>query len=814
MADSSEPVRYVCIHGHFYQPPRENPSLEAIEVQDSAYPYHDWNERITAECYAPNAASRILDAEDRIQRIVNNYAKISFNVGPTLLSWMEANAPEVYGAIQEADRVSRETFSGHGSALAQPYNHMIMPLANSRDKYTQVVWGIRDFEYRFGRRPEGMWLPETAVDLSTLDALAQLGIKFTILAPRQASRVRRYAGRSWQDVSGEKIDPTRPYQLRLPSRRRISLFFYDGPISRAVAFEGLLNNGEQFAGRLLGAFAPESRPAPQLVHIATDGETYGHHHPHGEMALTYALHHMESNNLAQITNYAQYLEKHPPTDQVEIFENSSWSCVHGIERWRSNCGCNSGRPGWNQEWRAPLREALDWLRDQLAQRYEETAAAYLKDPWAARNDYIDFVLHRSPRALARYLARHAVRKLEEEEKVRVLKLLETQRHAMLMYTSCGWFFDELSGIETVQVIHYAGRALQLSREFAGDDLEAGFLERLARAKCNVGEHRDGAHIYEHWVKPAMVNLPKVAAHYAISSLFEPYEKHTRVYGYTVEREEGSHLEAGKMKLVLGQARVTSSITLESSTLAYGVFHFGDHNVVGGVATLDSPDAYQARVREASEAFERADVPEVLRLLDKGFGKEPLSLRLLFRDEQRKALRLILEPVLAEAEAAYAQIYHNHTPLMRFLAGLGAPLPKAFHTAAAFALNSQLRQAVASEEFDIALIAALVEEARLVNAALDAETLAYTLRKRFERMASQASSDAHHLPLLQQLEAAVSLARTMPFAVNLWKVQNVCYEMLQSAYPEQKAKAEQGDEPARQWTEVFTALAGRLSVRVP
>ena len=369
---------YICIHGHFYQPPRENPWLEAVEVQESAHPYHDWNERIDAECYSPNSASRILDDQRRITSIVNNYAKISFDFGPTLLSWLQDNDPPVYHSILEADVESAKTYSGHGSALAQAYNHMIMPLANERDKYTQAFWGARDFEHRFGRRPEGMWLPETAVDIPTLEILSQLGIKFTVLAPNQARRVRKVGGRNWKDVSKSEIDPTMVYRQRLPSGQSISLFFYDGPISRAIAFEGLLNNGDQFAQRLLGAFS-EVRPWPELVHIATDGETYGHHHAHGEMALTYALDHIQSNDLAELINYGLYLERHPPTHGVEIFENSSWSCVHGVERWRSNCGCNSGgHPGWNQEWRAPLRAALDWLRDTLAPLFEEKAGTLLQ----------------------------------------------------------------------------------------------------------------------------------------------------------------------------------------------------------------------------------------------------------------------------------------------------------------------------------------------------------------------------------------------------------------------------------------------------
>ncbi|HLD48057.1 MAG TPA: glycoside hydrolase, partial [Desulfobaccales bacterium] len=357
--------KYICIHGHFYQPPRENPWLEAIELQDSAFPYHDWNERIAAECYAPNTLSRILDGEGRIIRLPNNYARISFNFGPTLLAWMMDKTPEIYEAILAADRQSQERFSGHGSALAQAYSHMIMPLAHRRDKYTQVLWGIRDFEHRFGRPPEGMWLPETALDIETLDIMAELGLRFTILAPRQAHKVRKIGQGPWRDVRGGRIDPTTPYLLKLCKGQTINLFFYDGPISQGIAFEDVLERGENLASRLVNAFSAE-RPWPQLVHIATDGETYGHHRTHGDMALAYALDHLETENSVFLTNYGEFLEKYPPSFEVKILENSSWSCVHGVERWRQDCGCNSGlRPGWSQAWRTPLREALDWLRDTL-----------------------------------------------------------------------------------------------------------------------------------------------------------------------------------------------------------------------------------------------------------------------------------------------------------------------------------------------------------------------------------------------------------------------------------------------------------------
>jgi alpha-amylase/alpha-mannosidase (GH57 family) len=352
------PQQSITIHGHFYQPPRENPWLEAVETQDSAFPWHDWDARITAECYEPNATARVLDAHERILRIVNNYAAISFNFGATLLSWLESCAPDTYAAILEADRISRDRYSGHGCALAQAYNHIILPLASDRDKTTQVRWGVCDFEHRFGRKPEGMWLPETAVDVASLEALAAAGIAFTILEPHQAAGCRPLGSDEWQPVQNA-IDPTMPYLCRLPSGRALTIFFYDGPISRAVAFERLLARGENLAHRLAGAFS-DARTHSQLVNIATDGETYGHHHRFGEMALAYALQVIEEQQLARLTNYGEHLEAHPPTHEVEIVESTSWSCAHGVERWRSDCGCNTGASaGWNQQWRAPLRDALN-----------------------------------------------------------------------------------------------------------------------------------------------------------------------------------------------------------------------------------------------------------------------------------------------------------------------------------------------------------------------------------------------------------------------------------------------------------------------
>jgi len=810
---------YICIHGHFYQPPRENPWLEAIELQGSAHPYHDWNERINAECYAPNAAARILDEEKRIVRIVNNYAKISFNFGPTLLSWMEANDPSTYRAILEADAESAKAFSGHGSALAQPYNHMIMPLANQRDKYTQAVWGIRDFEHRFGCRPEGMWLPETAVDLATLEVLAELGIKFTVLAPNQAHRVRKVGGRNWKDLSNGSVDPTMVYRLRLPSGKTINLFFYDGPISRGVAFEGVLDNGQQFAERLLGAFSEDTRPWPELVHIATDGETYGHHHRFGEMALAFALNYIESKGLAELINYGLYLERHPPTHVIEIFENSSWSCVHGIERWRSNCGCNSGgHPGWNQEWRAPLRAALDWLRDTLAPLYEEKCKDLVKDPWAARNDYIDVVLDRSLASRDAFLAKHAARPLDETGRTTLWKLLELQRHAMLMYTSCGWFFDELSGIETVQVIQYAGRAAQLAEQLFGAPQQIPFIEKLSQAKSNIPEHADGGSINKKFVQPAFVDLRKVGAHYAIRSLFEPYETDTHIYCYKVERQATLNLsksDGHEHKLAAGLARFTSEITQESAVLGFAALDRGDYNPVGGVLKASNPEAYEAVSNTFKEALAKSEGDEVGRVLQESLEGEAYALSVIFRDEQQHILNRFIESEWKEAEAAFSNLYPHLMSMMRTLAKLGGSLtiPRAFHAAAEFVLNTRLRCALGSDPWDFESVQNLVRDAEGAKVALDVPTLEYTIRGRLEKLAQALATDRANVELLKGLDAAVGMARLLPLEVNLRKIQNVCYELLQTTYRDFQPKGEAADPSANAWIDHFRALAEKLSLRV-
>ena len=436
--------RAVCIHGHFYQPPRENPWIGEVEVQRSAAPYHDWNERVTAECYEPNTAARLLDPDGLIAEVMNTYSRISFTAAPTLLAWLEQHRPSVYTAIVEADRESRKCYAGHGSAIACCYNHIIMPLATREEKRVQVIWGVRDFRARFGREPEGIWLPETAVDLESLDLAAEAGIRFTILAPHQAAKVRRIGTEAWTDVSGGRVETRMPYLCRLPSGRSIAVFFYDGGIAHDIAFGDLLNDGRRFAGRLLDAFS-SGRDRPELVHIATDAETYGHHKKFGDMALACCLRTIERSRDTSLTVYGEYLAAHPPTHEVIVRERTSWSCVHGVERWQQACGCHSGtHPGWSQAWREPLREAVVRVRDAIAPRAAEVLATLVRDPAAAREDAVGLVLARwSDEAVTAFFSRHALRDLSPGERRRALGLLEMERQVMLMQTSCGWFFDDI-----------------------------------------------------------------------------------------------------------------------------------------------------------------------------------------------------------------------------------------------------------------------------------------------------------------------------------------------------------------------------------
>jgi alpha-amylase/alpha-mannosidase (GH57 family) len=786
--------RYVCIHGHFYQPPRENPWLEEVEVQDSAAPYHDWNERVSAECYTPNAFSRILSADRKISEIVNNYAKISFNFGPTLLAWVEQKQPEVYQRILAADKLSQSYFSGHGSAIAQVYNHIIMSLANSKDKLTQVIWGIRDFVHRFHRQPEGMWLAETAVDIETLEILAAQNIRFTILAPRQARRVKKLVSTKWHDVGGGRIDPRMPYWCRLPSGKTIAIFFYDGYIAQDAAFGSMLQNGEQLALRLNNIFSGTRRPFP-LAHIALDGETFGHHQRMGDMTLAYALYYLEKKSLARVTVYGEYLEKHPPTCEVEIWENSSWSCVHGIERWKTNCGCNSGsHPEWTQEWRSPLRGAMDWLRDTLCHVYEEASRNYLKDPWQARNEYIEVILNRAVDNVENFIARHTVRAISAPEKVRLLKLLEMQRCTQLMYTSCGWFFDEISGIETVQILRYAARAMQLALDVGQIELEGAFCQLLAHAPSNIDSFGSGEQVYQMLVKPAVVDTLRVGAHYAISSLFENYgqQKSVKIYGYSISQEYFDRLDLGKQKLALGRALVCSDITGEEANISFAVLHLGDHNLNGGVRIFRGDVAFAAMLSEIKDAFGKNDVPGIIRMMDEHFGTHNYSLWHLFRDEQRKVLDQVFASTLQDMEASLRRIYNDYSPLRQMFQSMHVPLPKPLAAATEFILNQELSNQFYGENLESSRLCKIAAEIEGLSLALDKEPLQLIADRQINVCMEKLAKTPDDAKIMEIVQNFLGIARSLRLQLNLWKAQNIYFainkEMASAMQPAQADEA--------------------------
>ena len=686
---------FLTIHGHFYQPPRENPWLEAIELQDSALPFHDWNERINKECYNPNSVSKIVDNRNRILDVVNNYEYMSFNFGPTLLSWMEHFAPLTYERIIKADIESVSEHSGHGNAIAQVYNHIIMPLANEHDKQTQIKWGIRDFEYRFGRKPEGMWLAETAVDDDTLRILVENDIKFTVLSPYQALKFRKEGDSSWQDVSWGNIDPARSYRYYIKSApgKYIDLFFYDGAISRSVAFDELLKDGNRFIKRLKEGIS-DCREYPQLINIATDGESYGHHTKFGDMALSYVLKIKAKDEGFTITNYAEYLDKYRSDCEVDIKQASSWSCFHGVGRWKEDCGCSTGgHPGWNQKWRKPLRDALDYLRDELINVFETEGSKYFDNVWEVRNKYIDIILDRNEMNVKKFQHDNFKPDLNDEDKVKAMELLEIQRQTMLMYTSCGWFFSEISGIETVQIMKYAARAMQLAAKFTSKNFEEKFLDILSEAKSNIPEYGNGKNIFERFVKPSIVTIKQIASLWALSSLYQDFDDEENVYCYTITRKAYKKVQKGLSTFVVGHIEIQSKITLQKSNVMFALMQYAGGDFHCSIKEY-SDDAEFNRIKtNLIKIYTMNTLTEIIRALDEYFGKEYFTLKDIFIEERRKILQILLKGKLEKFSQTYQEMYDEGKGSIYHLQGLGLNIPDEFKISAAYALSHKFNDIV-------------------------------------------------------------------------------------------------------------------------
>jgi alpha-amylase/alpha-mannosidase (GH57 family) len=804
--------KYICIHGHFYQPPRENAWLEAIELQESASPFHDWNARITAECYGPNAFSRILNEQGLISDIVNNYSNISFNFGPTLLDWLQKNAVEVYQEILEADKQSQKKNNGHGAAIAQVYNHIIMPLANEQDKHTQVIWGIHDFEKRFKRKPEGMWLAETAVDIATLECLAFHDIKFTILAPRQAKAVKQLQGGVWNDVSGEKIDTTQPYLCKLPSGKSICLFFYNGNISQDVAFKGLLKDGKNFANALSAAFLNHNEV--QLVHIATDGESYGHHHKHGDMALAFAIKQIQESKEYTLTNYGNYLEMYPPKYEVEIYQNSSWSCEHGVERWKSNCGCNTGgQSHWNQQWRKPLRESLNWLRDELALLYEREMKHFCNDVWGIRNQYIHMLHQRSEEYADRFLHQHASRLLNTQERTKAIRLLEMQRQSLLMFTSCGWFFDEVSGIETIQILQYAERAIQLAESECKVKIENEFLSKIAEAKSNLTKYEDAADLFIKEVIPSKLTLGKVGIHYAVASLFEEYPESLVICNYKAESEIFERLEAGLLKLSIGKTKVYSLITFSEKEFYFAVLYLGQNHIIGNYANTMPSNDFENMHLEITNAFNQSRVADVIGVMQSYFGPDKFSLNSLLKDEQRKILAQIIQKDIHQAEDSYRKIYNRNYNSMTVLKNADLPIPAILQLNLETVLNNEIRNFFKSQILYPARLEKLRNEVLNWKINLDKESIAYVAEIKLFTLVQDLQAKYSDVKYVKMIARLIDSLCKMEIEIVLSKMQNEYFKLARKLFynTEQSCVIDNNSDEA--WVIAFKELGKILKVKV-
>lgn len=813
---------YVTVHGHFYQPPRENPYLDAIERQASAAPFHDWNERIHWECYRPNAFARVLNDQGEVVDIVNNYEYFSFNIGPTLMSWLERYDFEVYQRILEADIKSCQRLHGHGNAIAQVYNHIIMPLANERDKYTQIRWGKADFRSRFNRDPEGMWLAETAVDYPTLEALVAEGIRFVILAPSQAQRCRPLPTPDnphpeWQEVGGGQIDPTRPYRCylkptlstaasplssthpassdELDSRPYIDIFFYDGPISRDMGFSDVVYNSGNFAGRIGCAVRGDHRPA-QLISVATDGETFGHHKKGTEKTLAYAFTAEFPKHGWTVTNFAHYLSLNTPRWEAEIKPATAWSCAHGVDRWQDDCGCGGEGGVWHQKWRRPLRDALNWLRDQLIAVYEEYAGLLFNDPWLARDEYIQVIRDRSVDNVNRFLSRHQSHQLTAAEEVDALRLLEMQRHALLMFTSCGWFFEEISRPEGTQILRYASRALELAGDVAGVQLEKGFLQRLALAPSNVESFQHGAEVYRQMVETAQVRVKQVAAHYAITSLFgaEKSNSHPdqkRVYCYTVNEIDYQLQRMGSLTLAVGHLQLVSEITWESENLVFAVLHLGGWDFHCCTQLFTGRRDYTQLKEKLFTSLQQASAAHTILVMTQLFSEETFSLQNLFAEERHRIMRLLSQETLTRLDQLYTQTYRDNYGVLMAFHRDELEVPQELQVAAEIALGSRCMITLRSLEQDvtepalslnhIVELEAIATEAKHLHCRLNIPEGKQILEQLIMRLLWQLLHDANgsFATEIQGLERLIDVSYQLNIGISLHQSQELYFSCLHS-----------------------------------
>lgn len=778
------------IHGHFYQPPRENPWTELVEREPGASPFHDWNERIHAECYRPNAFARISDTHGRVERVVNNYARLSFNFGPTLLNWLERHQPETYRRVVEADGESALRRGGHGNAIAQGYHHAILPLCNERDRRTQIRWGLADFRRRYQREAESLWLPETACDDATLEALIEAGLRYVILSPYQAEAVRPSGSKEWQNVSDGRIDTTVPYKYlhRDGSGRSVAVFFYNGQIARGIAFEGLLASSHG----LLGACARAAGGGARIVSVATDGESYGHHFRFGDRCIAYALEVEAERQGLRVTNYGEFLDDDEPTHEVRIKagldgEGTAWSCAHGLGRWMRDCGCNVAAPGgWNQRWRTPLRAAFDLLRDDLAPKFEEECGKLLRDPWLARDEYVELLTPGGSKHHEEFLLRHAARVLSDEERVRSLTLLEAQRAAMTMYTSCGWFFNDISGLEAVQTLRYAGRVVETMEALGLAPPIAAFLETLAEAKSNQLERPTGADIYLRTIAQSRVTPQRVAAHVAICNLIEPeeHESECESAGYSYRKLDFRKQRHGRVTLETVRLALEEAATGRRHEFALAAMHFGEIDYYCALRPFRSLQEFEETAAKLWSHLRTASLPVLLRVAQSEFGPEEFGLEALLPQGQGHLSRNVFGKLVARFMEEYEHLYEGNRRVIERLQEIGFQPPRELRLAAELTVGLRLEREIRGQRRGAGDYSAATEIAR------DAARYGYRIdRTSVTRVFEETVTEAARLVVtrpdaenISSARALIELGRELGLEANLERGQEIIYEAARAGTP--------------------------------
>ena len=495
----------------------------------------------------------------------------------------------------------------------------------------------------------------------------------------------------WVEVGGGQIDPTRPYRCYLQDEtgetdksRYLDIFFYDGPISRDMGFNDVLSHSTHLAGRLGQAVQGDHRPS-QILAVATDGETFGHHRGGTEKCLAYCFAAEFPARGWTVSNFAHYLSLAEPTWEVELKPVTAWSCSHGVDRWQDDCGCASGG-GWHQKWRRPLRDSLNWLRDQLIPIYEDYGHQFFIDPWGARDDYIQVILDRSITCLDAFFSRHQTHELTETERTDALRLLEMQRHTLLMFTSCGWFFEELSRPEGTQILRYASRAMELAGDVAGVQLESEFIRRIAAADSNVDLFKTGDEVYRQLVQTAQVSIEQVAAHYAISSLYTTYPREQRVYCYNAQQQDYQMRQMGRLTLAVGQVLLVSEITLEKMQYNFAVLHLGGWDFHCCIQPKSCRRTYTELKSLLFSTLQQASAAQIIRVMADSFGEKFYGLQDLFAEERQRIMGLLTQQTLTRLDQLYTQVYRDNYGMMMAFHRDGMAVPQELQVAAEVTLS--------------------------------------------------------------------------------------------------------------------------------